>query len=662
MRLFWITLIYCQLAGSEAVAGQDSAIDLNDLNGPLNLGSRFEYMVDHVGDLDIEQVRGNEQGFIWQKAGRDLPGFGFTPDVYWVRMELAPTKSVGNYLLTLDHPLMDDVRFYSWSDGKPLETFHMGDMFPFDHRPVDSRLLSLPLNLEAGKSTRIYLRFASANSMVLGMKIWKVADFWKWESNFRTLQGFLLGIIAIIALYNLFIFLVTRVRVFLYYSLMVIGILLGRMQVQGLAYQLLFPDYPSIQQWSGPVLISLTSCAAIWFCREFLIGQEPQRHFLSDLIYKMLLIVSASVLGVVLLFGYAETIRSFSGISVLTLVILSVLVLFNCKWRDVTHQIFVMTWMMVWASVAFAAMQLSGVIKGNHQQYQLLELSFVLTVLLHSLALGLRIRRWRREREEALGQVAHSRVLADEARIVQEALLEHPELISGVEIATHYKSAEAVGGDLYDFYHDRQKNRLYLFVGDVSGHGMASALVMGAASGAIRATLRALSEFDLDSDEVLQRVAARANEVVRMTGRNLERWMTMVFVCVDLNDLTGTYLNAGHNQIITFGEGKVGQILRAGSVLGSVSKARFGLKKFQLQPEGGFLIYTDGLLENQGNSKEKMTTKQLMGIVQRGGDPQSLLDQILNEANENWQGEPGEDDCTILVVRITEKGQTLTGS
>ena len=191
---------------------------------------------------------------------------------------------------------------------------------------------------------------------------------------------------------------------------------------------------------------------------------------------------------------------------------------------------------------------------------------------------------------------------------------------------------------------------------------MASALVLGAASGAIRATLRALCEFDLDSDEVLQRVAARANEVVRMTGRNLERWMTMVFVCVDLNDLTGTYLNAGHNQIITFGEGKVGQILRAGSVLGSVSKARFGLKKFQLQPEGGFLIYTDGLLENQGNSKEKMTTKQLMGIVQRGGDPQSLLDQILNEANENWQGEPGEDDCTILVVRITEKGQTLTGS
>lgn len=69
---------------------------------------------------------------------------------------------------------------------------------------------------------------------------------------------------------------------------------------------------------------------------------------------------------------------------------------------------------------------------------------------------------------------------------MQLALLPNREPPPEVKIAFHYRSAEKMGGDWVSYEFDERMGRLYMCVGDVTGHGIPFALVTAAAAGAVK--------------------------------------------------------------------------------------------------------------------------------------------------------------------------------
>lgn len=229
------------------------------------------------------------------------------------------------------------------------------------------------------------------------------------------------------------------------------------------------------------------------------------------------------------------------------------------------------------------------------------------------------------------------------ARELQEDLLPQTlPTVPGYLFAHSHRTANEVGGD----YHDvavLPDGRLALTVGDASGHGMAAGLVMAIAN----ATL----ETAMDLDPSPERVLALLNRTLCRTGTN--RTFMSVFYAV-LTPETGEleYVCAGHPfPVLRRADGTLEELGCGGFPLGLRDPLPVTRQTVTIQPGDLMLLYTDGLAEAIDVSvKEAFGYERIRAVLEIGGSPQSIHDQMLRTFDRHVAGEPLRDDLTILVI------------
>ncbi|MFD9244861.1 SpoIIE family protein phosphatase [Streptomyces sp. NPDC059556] len=241
------------------------------------------------------------------------------------------------------------------------------------------------------------------------------------------------------------------------------------------------------------------------------------------------------------------------------------------------------------------------------------------------------------------------------ARELQEAMLTDLPLANRVEVSALYQPAaddHMIGGDWYDAYHlplasPGAEPALMVTVGDISGHDMHAATVMGQ----IRSMLRqaTLDHPPYSPATVLAALdAACAVLPVEASG-------TLVHARLDpappAMPWTLTWSNAGHPPpLLRAPDGRV-HVLEAHDVLlhQAFKDASRTEHRRELTPGSTLLLYTDGLVERRGHDIEAAIT-QLAGLLNRhGNDP---LPELLRRISERMAQPPPEDDVVLLALRV----------
>jgi serine phosphatase RsbU (regulator of sigma subunit) len=243
-----------------------------------------------------------------------------------------------------------------------------------------------------------------------------------------------------------------------------------------------------------------------------------------------------------------------------------------------------------------------------------------------------------------------------EVRQVQSALLPNQSISPNYAISHYYRSAEISGGDWFGFFEDEEQGRLYLFVGDVTGHGVPSSLITGTAAGSLYSTLYAFrsASVKLSLEETLMTLVKATNQTVLETGAKVDRLMTMVFIGIDSKTGAGTMISAGHQPGLLLGRNRISGLKAAGSPLGHRTDGNWKPRSFQLEKGDALFLFTDGLLENVGPQGEKMNFRTLEKILENSRSPHDLRRQILEEAFHVWKEHKPSDDVTFLLVRWGE--------
>ena len=221
-----------------------------------------------------------------------------------------------------------------------------------------------------------------------------------------------------------------------------------------------------------------------------------------------------------------------------------------------------------------------------------------------------------------------------------ESLPEFPEW----ELAARWKTARQVGGDFYDVF-NLPKNKLGLFIADVSDKGVPAALFMALT----RTLVRAAVVETFSPAEALKRVN---DFLIPDTKQGM--FVTAVYAVLDMNTNELTYVNAGHNPPLWVRcDGSLDSLTRTGVALGAAENMIYQQRVIPLEKEDSILFYTDGLTESYnidgdfyGEERLKESLKanscssahDLMDIVEK-----SLLDFV--------QDIPPADDLTLLVLR-----------
>jgi signal transduction histidine kinase/serine phosphatase RsbU (regulator of sigma subunit) len=237
------------------------------------------------------------------------------------------------------------------------------------------------------------------------------------------------------------------------------------------------------------------------------------------------------------------------------------------------------------------------------------------------------------------------------ARAVQQALLPVERNFPNVFIEDYYQAAEQTGGDWFGYAYDERRSRLYVAIGDVTGHGVPAALVTGAAAGAFKASFTILRNHELTSEATLSLLAQGVHEAVRETGRRTDRMMTMTFVCLDARTGHACYINAGHNPFYLFGKDESRPLIQQGNALGSEDMPEFAVQSFRLRRGESMFLYTDGLTENAGPDGKTLSPRRLQKLLDGAAKSRSLKPALLSAIKDLWKDELPPDDCSFVVVR-----------
>ncbi len=238
------------------------------------------------------------------------------------------------------------------------------------------------------------------------------------------------------------------------------------------------------------------------------------------------------------------------------------------------------------------------------------------------------------------------------AREVQQHLLPSaPPRVPGLDVAGRSLSCDETGGDYYDYLPFSREGRPHLgvAVGDVTGHGVAAAMLMATA----RALLRGGCEEVLPLAKLMTRINRQlAGDV---SGG---RFMTLFYLIVDAARREARWVSAGHEPAIHYraaddsfqdlGEGGLPFAIDP-----TVVYAERGPQA--LQPGDVIVMGTDGIWETRNPGGEMFGKDALREIVRRQARlPADRIADAVVEAVARFRGtRPQADDLTLVVVKVS---------
>jgi sigma-B regulation protein RsbU (phosphoserine phosphatase) len=204
--------------------------------------------------------------------------------------------------------------------------------------------------------------------------------------------------------------------------------------------------------------------------------------------------------------------------------------------------------------------------------------------------------------------------------------------------------ARVVGGDYYDFL-DLGAGRLGIVIADISGKGIAAALLMGNLQAILRSQYAVALE---DPHRLLQ-------SVNRLFFENTQedRYATLFFGDYDDASRCLRYANCGHNPpLLLRANGELQRLGATATVLGLFKDWKCAVEEVSLRPGDVLLIYTDGITEALNPAEEEFGESRLLEILR--SHPQLPVEALLSlilAAIQEFSGANQADDLTLLIAQ-----------
>lgn len=220
----------------------------------------------------------------------------------------------------------------------------------------------------------------------------------------------------------------------------------------------------------------------------------------------------------------------------------------------------------------------------------------------------------------------------------------------GIDIFASVEPAEEVGGDCYDFI-PLSEDRMIMYVGDVTGHGVPS--------GIVSAISNALIEGFSDLYDNLTDLTIKLNTVLKKKTRS-NIFITMVLCIWDSSKKKFSYVSAGHEQIMIYNAKKKEVTLAnpGGLALGMLPDISKVVKQEDIPLNKGdaLLIYSDGIPEAWKTQTDMYGMKRFEESFKIHGEldtANKIHDAIIKDVRDFMGSYKQMDDITLMVIKAT---------
>ena len=213
-----------------------------------------------------------------------------------------------------------------------------------------------------------------------------------------------------------------------------------------------------------------------------------------------------------------------------------------------------------------------------------------------------------------------------------------------IDICASLVPARAVGGDIFDYFIRDEK--LFFCIGDVSGKGVPSAMVMAV----VHSLFRMACSHENNPARVMQTINETSCE-----GNESNMFVTMFVGVLDLPTGRLRYCNAGHDRPVIVGAEALPA--KANLPVGVFADFVFEMQETVLTDGSTLFLYTDGLTEAKNRERQMFGVERVMDVLNGCADlkPAQLLEKMEREVHAFVEDAEQSDDLTMLAIHYTPK-------
>ena len=371
-------------------------IKTNKARQTLYPATKSEYFEDKTGKLTFNQVQ-KQQFVIHQKPSLN---FGYSSSTFWIRLKLR------NVSLFNDWCLLSFIPYHNYFDCWQKTTLgtwkhtKTGWLRPFDSRGNFKHVgFVFPLALPQGVTTTIYFRVSGYDPLTFPLELLQEQTL-NLRFQFENLYyGFYFGVLAVMLLYNLFIYITLSDRNYLYYVLYILCMLIIFSSSTGYLFRYVHPQLPFINLYSSRITMGVIVITTGLFAIHFL---ELKKYVLW--FYKLFLVNIGLAAIAILLTGtelYSSATNNLLSFHSPLLLLAGIL-----AWRK-GHQsarYYVIAWSIFLIGATTITLRNMGLLPINSFTTHTVEIGSAIEVILLSLALADKYRILRIEKEQATYQ------------------------------------------------------------------------------------------------------------------------------------------------------------------------------------------------------------------------------------------------------------------
>ncbi len=233
----------------------------------------------------------------------------------------------------------------------------------------------------------------------------------------------------------------------------------------------------------------------------------------------------------------------------------------------------------------------------------------------------------------------------DLAHDIQQKLLPRSSpQIRGYDIYGVNIAAQAVGGDYFDFI-DLDQSSLLFALGDVSGKGMAAALLMAN----LQASLRAQAGIHSHLTEL----TSTLNDHI-FNSTSSTQYITFFSGALNVKNSEIKYCNAGHNPpLLIKNNGEMDLLDKGGIPLGFIQNTVYSESVTSIEKGEILVVFSDGVTETFDENENEFGVSRLEELIRQNKNlgSEEIAERIITGLKEFAMGNPSADDVTLLILK-----------
>ncbi len=681
------------VSGKNGINKHPNQLTISGYEDYIPLTNKTLFHWENKQDKKIVLTDGYFYKLDFQQLPNSSPNFGFIQHDVWFYFRVQNRQLYDQVIyLTLNNPNLDLAELHKVIETGSLIPLDQGDLVPAHLKRVVSRKIAFRLIIPGRSSNDFYLRVNNGGEQFhFGASLQSESYFHQTETAENYFLGIYIGILCFVILFNFFMWLITKEKLSLNYSLYLVTFLFLQLSLLGFGKLYFWPDNNYLINHSNPFFAAVSVYFLLRFSRMYLdLGTLLPK---IDRIFKLFQLPLIAIIVLSLLpfeSAYTLSIIAVNGFTlVLNLFILPVAIIAIRKGYQ-PAKLFLIAFLLLVISVFAFVLKNFGILPSNFFTDFGFQFGSTAEVILFSLGIVIRFKNFR---EEAINRLEEINEIKEKANVVLEEKVKlrteeiefqkkeieekNDEIISSISYAKRIQEAilpsplkrahllptstlwyapkDIVAGDFYWVEEKHLSGVDYVFfaVGDCTGHGVPGAMMSVLCTNALNAALADLKSAS--TMDLLEHCNTLLLDNLSQHSETINDGMDISLCCFESGSKTLIWSGANNPLWILRNE-EIIEFSPTKRPIGNSSISEPFQEHKMVLNEGDFLfIFSDGIIDQFGGPKEKKFKKSGLreaALTIQHPTSESLIKSIRNEV-ENWMSHTEQiDDIALLIVGI----------